>query len=118
MQSTWTQWFIGILLWSIIMLLPVLITYFHKINPMISTLLLTTFYPVAVAFMTRNGYFWISTNIILAAASIALTMSLILIYAIKTTDTNIVTFVPMAAFILTLGILSTQMNMYNKNAMN
>ena len=111
------SWYISILLWSIIMLLPTMITYFETLNPVVSSLLLTTFYPVALTFITRNGYFWVSTNIIVAASAIALISSLILIYAIKTTNKNITTFVPISTFILALGILSTQMTMYNKDVL-
>ena len=115
MQVSWGQLFVGVLLWSIVMLLPPLIAYFQPINPMVATLLLTTFYPVVISFMSRSGRFWISTKIILAASAIALTMSLLLTYVVKTNNKNILTFVPMSTFIFALAVLSTQMDMYNSN---
>jgi hypothetical protein len=46
---------------------------------------------------------------------IAVCMSLILIYAIKTTDQNILVFVPIATFVAALTGLSSVMDMYGAN---
>ena len=118
MQVSWGQLFTGVLLWSIVMLIPALISYFQPINPMVATLLLTTFYPVAISYLSRSGNFWISTRVIIAASGVALTMSLLLTYVGKVTDKSITTFVPMSTFILALAVLSTRMNMYNSNITN
>ena len=115
MQVPVSQMFIGILMWSIVMLMPSLITYFKTINPVVSLLLLTMLYPLLLSFLSRSGNFWISYPVIMISSVIAVCMSLILIYAFKTTNQAVLSFVPIATFIVALTGLSSTMDMYGAN---
>lgn len=116
MQTSWGQLFIGVLLWSLVMLVPFFISYYQTINPAVSVALLTTVYPALIAYLSRRGSFWISYEVILISAVIALVTGLFLIYVVKSKSTLIVDLVPILAFILSLAGLSTQLDMYGSNA--
>lgn len=106
------QLFTGVLLWTIIMMIPVLITFFNKTNPLVSSAILTVLYPVAIAIMCRKGSFWVSYPVIMGASVASLFMWIIL-SAAKVQNPNVITFVPVSTFIFAMIVLSTQINMYN-----
>jgi hypothetical protein len=112
---SWGQIFTGVLLWSIIMMLPVLITYFNVTNPLVSSAMLTMLYPVAIAILTRKGSFWVSYPVIMGASACSL-FTWIILSVTKVTDPNVITFVPVSAFIFGMIVLSTQLDMYGSNA--
>jgi hypothetical protein len=113
---SWGQIFTGVLLWSIIMMLPVLITYFNQTNPLVSSAMLTILYPVAIAILTRKGSFWVSYPVIMGASACALFVWIIL-SSTGVKDANVITFVPVSAFIFGMLVLSTQIDMYGSNAL-
>ena len=109
---SWGQLFVGVMLWTIIMMLPVLITFFNKTNPLVSSAILTVLYPIAIAILCRKGSFWVSYPVIMGASVASLFMWIIL-SAAKVTDPNVITFVPVSTFIFAMIVLSTQLDMYN-----
>ena len=111
---SWGQLFVGVLLWTIIMMLPVLITFFHKTNPLVSSAILTVLYPIAIAILCRKGSFWVSYPVIMGASVASLFMWIILTAA-KVSDANVITFVPVSTFIFAMIVLSTQLDMYNSS---
>lgn len=108
-----SQLFIGVLMWSLVMALPSLISYFKDTNPTLSLILLTSLYPTILAHLSRSGSFWVSYPVIMISSAIALTISLALVYLIKTKNTIVLTTVPIVTFAVAMGLLSTKMNMYN-----
>ena len=113
---SWGQVFTGVLLWSIIMMLPVLITYFNKTNPLVSSAMLTMLYPIAIAILTRKGSFWVSYPVIMGASACAL-FTWIILSTTGVQDANVITFVPVSAFIFGMIVLSSQIDMYGPNAL-
>jgi hypothetical protein len=111
---SWGQLFVGVLLWTIIMMLPVLITFFNKTNPLVSSAILTVLYPIAIAILCRKGSFWVSYPVIMGASVASLFMWIILTAA-KVSDANVITFVPVSTFIFAMIVLSTQLDMYNSS---
>ena len=109
---SWGQLFVGVMLWTIIMMLPVLITFFNKTNPLVSSAILTVLYPITIAILCRKGSFWVSYPVIMGASVASLFMWIIL-SAAKVTDPNVITFVPVSTFIFAMIVLSTQLDMYN-----
>ena len=109
---SWGQLFVGVMLWTIIMMLPVLITFFNKTNPLVSSAILTVLYPIAIAILCRKGSFWVSYPVIMGASVASLFMWIIL-SAAKVSDPNVITFVPVSTFIFAMIVLSTQLDMYN-----
>jgi hypothetical protein len=108
------QLFIGVLMWTIVMIMPSLISYFKTVNPTISLVLLTTVYPTILAYLSRSGSFWVSYPVIMISSVAALIISLALVYIFKTKNEIILTTVPITTFALTMVLLSTNfMNMYN-----
>jgi len=116
MQVSFGQMFIGVLMWTVVMLMPSLISYFKTVNQTVSLVLLTTVYPTILAYLSRNGSFWISYPVIMLSSIAALGISLILNSTLGKGKTNeiILTMVPIGTFAFTMVILSTNfMNMYN-----
>jgi hypothetical protein len=113
MQVSMSQLFIGVLMWSLVMALPSLISYFKDTNPTLSLILLTSLYPTILAHLSRSGSFWVSYPVIMISSAIALTISLALVYLFKTKNTIVLTTVPIVTFAVAMGLLSTKMNMYN-----
>ena len=111
---SWGQLFVGVMLWTIIMMLPVLITFFNKTNPLVSSAILTVLYPIAIAILCRKGSFWVSYPVIMGASVASLFMWIIL-SAAKVTDPNVILFVPVSTFIFAMTVLSTQLDMYNSS---
>lgn len=112
---SWGQVFTGVLLWSIVMMMPVLITYFNTTNPLVSSAMLTMLYPVALSILTRKGSFWVSYPVIMGASACSL-FTWIILSVTKVTDPNVITFVPVSAFIFGMIILSATIDMYGSNA--
>ena len=92
------QLFIGVLMWTFVMILPSLISYYKDVNPTISLILLTSLYPTILAHLSRSGSFWVSYPVIMISSAIALTISLALVYLFKTKNTIVLTMVPIATF--------------------
>jgi hypothetical protein len=100
-------------MWSIIMLMPSLISYFQVTNPFVATVLLTSLYPISISVLTRRPNFWVSPTVIMAAAAVALMVSIALDYIFKSQNVN--RFVPVVVFVVALTLLSTQLDMYGSN---
>ena len=115
MQTSWGQLFIGVLLWTLAMLMPILISYFQTTNTVVSLFLLTTLYPTLLSHLCRYGSFWISYQVLMAASAISLAVALFLIYILKTKSQTVLNVVPLSVFILALGLLSTRIDMYGSN---
>ena len=115
MQTSWSQLFIGVLLWTIMMLIPVFINFFQVSHPVVSAALLTTLYPVILTYLVRYNRFWVSPTVIILSSMCALLTSLALNYGFKTKNTDVLTFVPVAVFVVALAGISTQMDMYGPN---
>jgi hypothetical protein len=113
---SWGQIFTGVLMWSIIMMMPVLITYFNKTNPLVSSALLTMMYPIAIAILIRQGSVWVSYPIIMGASACAL-FTWIILSSTGVKSNDVITFVPVSAFIFGMIVLSSQLEMYGPNAM-
>ena len=112
------QLFIGVLMWTFVMLMPSLISYYKDINPTVSLVLLTSLYPTILSHLSRSGSFWVSYPVIMISSAIALTISLALVYLFKVTNSMVLTTVPIVTFAVAMGLLSTQMNMYNNSLFN
>jgi hypothetical protein len=52
------------------------------------------------------------------SSAIALTISLALVYLLKVTNNIVLTMVPIVTFAVAMGLLSTQMDMYNSSLFN
>jgi len=115
MQTSWGQLFIGVLLWTLAMLMPILISYYQTENPVVSLFLLTTLYPTLISHLCRYGSFWISYQVLMAASAISLAVALFLIYVTQTKNQVILNVIPLTVFILALGVFSMQFNMYGSN---
>jgi len=118
MQTTWGQLFIGVLMWTLVMLLPNLISYFKTANPTVSVILLTTLYPTILSHLSRQGSFWISYPVLMYSSAIALVISLVLIYLVKTKNETVLSVVPLVVFCASLTFLSSKINMYNNSVIN
>jgi cytochrome b561 len=68
--------FLGILMWSLVMILPLLILYVK--NGEVKAALLTLVYPNLLSYLAREGRFWISYKAIAGASIIAFLLSLVL----------------------------------------
>jgi hypothetical protein len=97
------------------MLMPSLISYYKDTNPTVSLILLTSLYPTILSHLSRSGSFWISYPVIMISSAIALSISLALVYLFKVTNSIVLTIVPIVTFAVAMGLLSTQMNMYNSS---
>lgn len=111
---TWGNIFTGVLMWSVIMMLPVLISYFQKSNPLVSSALLTIVYPLAIAVMTRRPSFWISFPVIAGAAACSL-LTWIILTSTGVTNGDVFVFVPVSAFIFGMIVLSANIDMYEQS---
>jgi hypothetical protein len=112
---SWGQIFTGVLLWSIIMMMPVLITYFKESNPLVSSAMLTMLYPIAISILTRKGSFWVSYPVIMGASACSL-FTWIILSVTKVSNPDVITFVPVSAFIFGMIVLSSTLDMYGANA--
>ena len=115
MQTSMYQLFIGVLMWTIVMIMPPLIAHYKNANPVIATALLTTLYPISISFLSRRGSFWLSPNVIMLASVAALIVSLGIRYTLNINNDSANTWVPISIFILAVAGLSTQIDMYNSN---
>ena len=113
MQTSAYQLFVGVLMWSIIMLMPSLISYFQDTNPFVATALLTTLYPISISVLSRRPNFWVSPTVIMLAAVASLMVSIAADYIFK--SQNVSRFVPVVVFVVVLTLLSTQIDMYGSN---
>ena len=118
MQTSWGQLFIGVLMWTLVMMMPNLIAYFKTVNPTVSLVLLTTLYPTILSHLSRQGSFWISYPVLMFSSAIALSISLVLIYLIKVKNEIVLSVVPLAVFCLALAFLSSKMDMYNSSVVD
>lgn len=118
MQVSMGQLFIGVLMWTIVMIMPSLISYFQTINPVVSLVLLTSLYPTILSHLARSGNFWISYKVIMFASLIAVAISLFLLYVLKVSNPTILSTVPVGVFILALTGFSTTFDMYNSNILS
>jgi hypothetical protein len=115
MQTSVYQLFVGVLMWSVIMLMPSLISYFQDTNPLVATALLTTLYPISLSFLSRRPNFWVSPTVIMLAAVCSLFVSAAMDYLFVSKNVNVDRFVPIVVFVVALTILSTQIDMYGTN---
>ena len=115
MQVSMGQLFIGVLMWTFVMLMPSLISYYKDSNPTVSLILLTSLYPIILSYLSRSGSFWVSYPVIMISSAIALAISLTLVYVFKVTNGIVLTTVPIVTFAVAMGLLSTQMDMYNSS---
>ena len=102
-------------MWTFVMLMPSLISYYKDTNPTVSLILLTSLYPTVLSYVSRSGSFWVSYPVIMISSAIALTISLALVYVFKVTNSIVLTIVPIVTFAVAMGLLSTQMDMYNSS---
>jgi hypothetical protein len=118
METPLKNIFISVLMWSVAMLLPVLITYYNKVNPAVSAVLLTVLYPILLSFLSRRASFWVTSTVVMLASIVSLITSLVITYVIKAKSPLVITGVPILFFIIALAGISTQMQMYNANMIN
>ena len=68
--------FLGVFFWALVMLMPLLIIFVK--NGEFKAALLTLVYPNLIAFLSRNGRFWVSSKVIAGASIVAFMLSLLL----------------------------------------
>jgi len=100
-------------MWMLVMIMPPLISYFQKENPLIANILLTTLYPITLAFLIRRNNFWVSPLLIVLSSVISFVVSLLV--SEFTDNETVRTITQVAVFVLALTGLSTQMDMYGPN---
>ena len=115
MQTTVKQLFIGVFMWTVVMLMPYLINYLSASNPAVAQGLLVVVYPAVISFMARHSSFWVSPYVIMISIIASYAMYMILTLAFKTKDNNQLTWWPLAIFIAVLAIASSQIDMYGPN---
>jgi hypothetical protein len=74
----------GLVLWTVAMLLPLLMTFIK--NGEFRILVLTLVYPNLLSFLARSGHFWVSHKVVLAASLAAFLVSLLLRLSPKARD--------------------------------
>jgi hypothetical protein len=118
MQGTYFDLFLGVFLWTIVMLIPLLISYFKTDNPVVSLFLLTTLYPNMLSYLTRNGRFWVTHTVLYIASVAALAVGLFLYFVLKPKSDFVTYGIPLFIFVLAMGGASTIFNMYNSNVLS
>ena len=68
--------FLGIFLWALAMVMPMLLIYVK--NAEFKSVMLTLIYPNMLAFLARSGRFWVSQRVIIMASIAAFLLSLTL----------------------------------------
>jgi len=116
MQVSVFQLLIGVLLWTSVMVMPPLISFGQNYNPMLGSILLTTVYPLTLSYFSRRSSFFVSPLVIVLSSLSSLLISLIVHEF--TTNEKIMVTTQIIAFVLTLIILSTQIDMYGANVTN
>ena len=115
MQTSWPQLFTGVLMWTVVMILPTLIMYFKTSNPSISAALLLVLYPAVISFMARHSSFWVSPYVIMFAIISSYILYMVLSSGFGVKDSNALSFAPLGMFVFVLGFMSTQVDMYGPN---
>lgn len=116
--------FLGILLWALVMVIPLLILYVK--NGEVKAALLTLVYPNLLSYLAREGRFWISYKAIAGASIIAFLLSLVLrmnssVQKALDDPTNnkavsaSVLAVLLLIFFVVIGVYGTVWGMYNSN---
>jgi hypothetical protein len=77
MQTPAFDIFLGILLWALAMVIPLLLIFVP--NAEFKTALLTLVYPNLLVFLSRNGRFWISKGVVAGASVVAFVLSILFI---------------------------------------
>jgi hypothetical protein len=102
-------------MWTIVMTLPYLINYLSEKNPAVAQGLLVVVYPAVISFMARHSSFWVSPYVIMISVIASYAVYMILTLGFKTDDRDQLTWWPLAVFIVTLGVASSQIDMYGPN---
>lgn len=76
MQTPVYDIFLAILLWSLVMVVPLMLIFIP--NAEFKTVLLTLIYPNLLVFLSRNGRFWVSKGVVFGASVVAFILSLLL----------------------------------------
>ena len=115
---------LGIFLWSLAMLFPLLMIYVK--NGEFKAALLTLVYPNLLSFLIRTGRFWISSKLIAGASIVAFLTSILLIqnstirkaFEDPTNNKAIsasVFSVLILIFFIVIGVYASMEGMYNSN---
>jgi hypothetical protein len=126
MQVSFGTFFLSVFSWVVVMLLPILINIFQKIQPEFSVLLYSLVYPFLIAFLSRRGEFWVSYKIIGIATVVSTLLGLILYYVtkdkLKDESNNVSKIVSLSVFTVILGFMlfrsSSIEDMYNSKALS
>lgn len=76
MQTPTYDIFLGVLLWSLAMALPLMLIFIPSAE--FKAVLLTLVYPNLLVFLSRNGRFWVSKGVIAGASIVAFIISILL----------------------------------------
>lgn len=76
MQTPTYDIFLGILMWSLAMVIPLMLIFIP--NAEFKTVLLTLIYPNLLVFLSRNGRFWVSKGVVFGASIVAFILSILL----------------------------------------
>ena len=116
--------FVGILLWALAMILPLLIIFVN--NGEFKAALLTLVYPNLIAFLSREGRFWVSSKVIAGASIVAFLLSLLLRLnptvkkafddpnSNKTVSASVLSVIIFVFFVI-IGAYGSVYGMYNSN---
>jgi hypothetical protein len=115
MQTSTSQLFTGVFMWAVAMFLPSLILYFNDTNPQVSQGMIIVLYPAVLSFVARHASFWVSPYVIMASVMASYIAYMIITLGFKSKDKNFISWIPLSVFIVTLGLVSTQIDMYGPN---